>query len=122
MRFPVTAETPPARHPRAPRKLSPTVVSAFQIEDLRRIDEWRLRVRPVPLQTWLALDGKRSDEVLCVNLSTADRIALWTVTPVQGGRARFAQSSPRRRSWSLETVADALEAIDAAAAFCVETA
>ena len=98
------------------------MAKAFQIEDLQRIDEWRLRPRATLLQTWIALDGSKADEVLCVNLSTADRIARWTVTPVRGGRARFAEASPRRRSWSLDTVADALEAVDAAAAFCAETA
>jgi hypothetical protein len=98
------------------------VATAFAIEDLLQMDEWRRRPRTVALQTWIALDGARSDEVLCVNLSSADRVARWTVTPAPGGRVRLATCFPRRRSWALATAADALEAIDVAAAFCGESA
>jgi hypothetical protein len=120
--MPVIAQPSPTQRYRAPRKAARSLAQAFQIEDLLRIEEWRLRARPIRLQAWIALDGVRTDEVLCVNLPASDRIARWTVTPLRGGRARFAEASPRRRSWSLDTVADALEAVEAASAFSVESA
>ena len=118
----MTAQTPPTRRHRARRKLSPKGGLAFPIADLQRIEEWRHGPRVTPIQTWLALDGVRTHEVLCVNLSTADRVARWTVAPDRGGRVRLAQVSPQRRSWLLESVDDALEALEIAVAFCVETA
>ena len=103
------------------RRKSPTTLPiAFDIEDLRAIDEWMLRACSRQLQWWIALDGLKTEEVFCVNLRSADRIARWTVMPLPGRKARFTECALRRRSWVLATVANGLEAVDAASALYVE--